>query len=390
MHRMETGDAHPPEVDDIEPDAVEEGVPAAEEPIVEEAPAAADAGDGDEETADVGDSDGVVLVTQESQRDAEQAARNADREERVAAKRDPAARRLDAVAAAARRRAERKPGGPVRSELQERIAGLEAKLDAALGSGASVVARATSPELPPDQTVRPEHVPDAHPEVAAAITRLNALGPKPASGDFADFDAFETARDEWLEKRGAARSDISSVRRDVARSLTTAREAAFRDAHTAHSRFQISESQARVRHADYDTVVADATKNPVIVAPWMANAVLESDLGGELKYFVMTNREEAARISQLPEKQGLMALGVVEHGIRQALGRPAAVRQAPRSAANGQFVRVSNAPKPTGSDLGGRAGNGRVLSLDDPRISQAEYNRRRNEMDVAKHGHVRR
>ena len=80
-------------------------------------------------------------------------------------------------------------------------------------------------------------------------------------------------------------------------------------------------------------------------------------------------------------------LGVVENDIRQSISRPTAVRG--KVAAGGR-VRVSQAPTPTGTDLAAGASAPRPKSLDNPRLSQKDYNRMRDEQDIARHGYVRR
>lgn len=94
-------------------------------------------------------------------------------------------------------------------------------------------------------------------------------------------------------------------------------------------------------------------------ATHIAAAIIESDDGVGLVKYLAKNLDAAEELAQQPEIKGLMGLGKIASKLNQ---KPAKKK-------------VSSAPPPVGKDKGGGGANSNWAKM-----SQAEYNRRRNQM----------
>ena len=79
---------------------------------------------------------------------------------------------------------------------------------------------------------------------------------------------------------------------------------------------------AQARHADFDEVITRPLPAPL--TPTIENALLASDVGGELAYHLTTHPDEYQRIRALPPGRALMALGALETQVRAAIAPPPA------------------------------------------------------------------
>ena len=75
--------------------------------------------------------------------------------------------------------------------------------------------------------------------------------------------------------------------------------------------FNERESKASEKYADYTEVTRDPSINQV-VTPVMANAILGSEMGPELHYYLAKNRSEAMRIARLDPVAAVRAIGRIE------------------------------------------------------------------------------
>ena len=265
------------------------------------------------------------------------------------------------------------------SRLEEENARLKEELRGKMTAAQpSIQPKPVVRSVAPVEPVAPETIPDTHPEVAKALQAVEAIGPKPKSEDFDDFEKFETARDEWIEKRATARSTANFVRQDVARRETTALEQASREFHEVATAYEQTVSAARARHEDYDTAMVAADEQGLAISPDMKDALMRSPVGGEVVYHLVKNAAEVARLNALPPSRALAELGKLESGIEAALKRQP---QSQQTTSGGRPSRITRAPEPQGTTLGDLPSNA-TSSLDDPNLSLAEYNRRRDRMDI--------
>lgn len=113
---------------------------------------------------------------------------------------------------------------------------------------------------------------------------------------------------------------------------------------------------------------------------------MESPVGGEVTYYLVSNPQELARLNSLSPHRAIAELGVIEGRIQAAARTtPAAAAPTPRPGA-----RTTKAPEPQKVLLGDFSGASRPKDLNDPNLTLAEYNRLRDEMDIDSGRRVRR
>lgn len=281
------------------------------------------------------------------------------------------AKAVDGAAAAARRTA----------EARLRVA--EAERDAALARVREIAAghpigERPAPRVATTTVVTAADVPDTHPEIAAILGKVTALGAKPKQGDFADFDEFEEKKDQWIETRAILKARVEIVREDVARRETHLIADANRAADETHSAFEQSIVAAKGRHADYDEVMNRVRDEGLRISRDLGQAAMESPIGADVLYYLATHPTEMARIDALSPNRQLAEVGLIE-GHLAATIRPAASAQRPTA-------RTTRAPDPQQHLVGDLPSRGSFASRDEemnhPSTTIARYNQLRNEMDV--------
>ncbi len=235
------------------------------------------------------------------------------------------------------------------------------------------------PVVPPIEPVKAEDIPDTHPEIAKAMKEIEDVGPRPKSEDFDDFNKYEEARDEWIEKRATARARVNFVREDVARRETAALDEANREFQTLVEDYTKTVDRARERHEDYDDAMAAADEQGLVISQDMKDALMRSPEGAEVIYHLVKNPTEIARLNTLPTSRALAELGKIESRVEASLKRQPASRQ--QSMPGRPAARLTRAPEPQGTYLGDMP-SANNTGLDDPNLSLAEYNRMRDQMDV--------
>lgn len=281
---------------------------------------------------------------------------------------------VDGAAAAARRKAKaeaERDAEEVRREnedLRERLAAVQAgKPDP--GADTDIALPAIDPVV-----ITPEQILDTHPEIAPLVASLAKLGAKPKQADFADLDEFEEKRDEWIGKKARLEARIDNTRDAVAARESTIRTQAKRDAAVVGVAYQRTERASRARHADYQTVMDTAKTAGWKVQPHLAQAIFESPQGAELAYYLAKNPKEVARLNVLTPHRGVVEIGIIEGRIT-AGSRGGIVARPPAA------TRMTRASDPPRSLIDGHSGRVSTTDLNDPNLSLAEYNHKRDEMD---------
>lgn len=285
----------------------------------------------------------------------------------------PQKKSANAAAAAARRTSSAR-----NKVLEEENAALRERLkELATGTPAPAAPKQAAPVAPVQ--IKPEEIGDDYPEVAEVVGKLTALGPKPKSDDFEDFTEFEAKKDEWIEKRASLNAELNFVRRDVAQRESIAQADANRAAKETADRFAETVNAARARHEDYDEKMDEARDNGLILRHRdLAQALMESEIGGDVMFHLVTNPAEITRLNGLSPHRALAELGKIEGRVQAGL-RP--LRQQPAAQTPGR--RVSKAPDPQGVLLGDLTGRASSKDLNDPNLSMADYNRLRDAQDEA-------
>lgn len=289
----------------------------------------------------------------------------------------PQRKSADAAAAAARRAADadKRILEEENAALRRRLRQLASDPDTATGAATTTVRPAPAAPV----VITPDQIPDTHPELSAMQAQIDALGAKPQQADFEDFDQFENARDQWIETRASLRAEMNTVRKDVARRESIALDAANRAASETAEAFAQTVAAARARHADYDDAMNAAREEGLSVSRELGQALMESPVGAEVLYHLVTNPSEVDRLAALSPTRALTELGMIEGRISARLaGRPGA--RAAESQAR-PAARITRAPEPQRTVLGEMPSVATKRNLNDPNLSQAEYNRLRDEMD---------
>ncbi len=282
----------------------------------------------------------------------------------------PRSKAVDGAAAAARRKAEAR-----QAVLEAENEALRERL--ATSVGLPRVSAAVTPVRPPAaRIVKPEEIPDTHPELRAIDAALTALGEKPKQDDFDDFAKFEEARDTYIENRATLRAEKTAVRKDVARQETISLDDANRAAAQTASAFEVSVKAARERHDDYEDLMDAARKRGLQVSNDAGTAIMESEVGGDLAYYFAKYPAEVDRLNTLSPHRQVVEVGKIEARIQAAVSAQK-VKEPSRSTA-----RMTRAPEPQRTFVGDLPSAGATKDLNDPSLSLAEYNRLRDQMDV--------
>ena len=122
--------------------------------------------------------------------------------------------------------------------------------------------------------------------------------PKPKLEDFDSLESFTEALTDW-------KAEERDFKRDAQDKQDKQRKASEKVMNSWKER----ESAGREKYADYDKV-AHADDLPITNA--MGAAIMESDLGHELAYYLGSNPKEAARIAKLPVASQIRELGKIE------------------------------------------------------------------------------
>lgn len=146
----------------------------------------------------------------------------------------------------------------------------------------------------------------------------------PKEGDFEDYN-------EYLMALAAHRSVAALDERDK-REITEETEAQKKqsEALRKQAEAELAESwqeqvlEAKERYADFDQVALDPR---VPVTDDMVNLIASSDNGADIAYFLGSNRQEAARISQMEPLEQARALGAIE--ARLSMPKPKTQTEAP-------------------------------------------------------------
>jgi len=191
---------------------------------------------------------------------------------------------------------------------------------------------------------------------APAAPVATDIGEPPKEADFDNWNDFNRAETAYEVKKGIAE--------DREQQAQVAGEAQNRE---IFSRHQQRVEVARGNHEDWDEVAQQA-QFPVPAGVQLY--IMQDDAGAEILYHLAKNPEVSRKLSQMPD-----VLAIAEVGkIAASLAGDSKTAPVPTGKP------VSTAPKPRKPVGGGATKN--KLPLDDPRVSQAEYDRRRSAGEV--------
>ncbi len=180
---------------------------------------------------------------------------------------------------------------------------------------------------------------------------------RPKSDDFETHDDYVEAIADWKAEQklqAAKQADRDAKLKAEADSKST--------------EFRGKVQEFKKATADFDDVIADVDDVPMSLA--VSQAILESDDGPQLMYELAKNREEYERICQLPALQAARAIGRFE----AKLSKPSASEKP-----EVKQKQTTRAPAPA-RPISASSANGK-MSIDDPDISQRDYERLRAEQE---------
>jgi hypothetical protein len=195
------------------------------------------------------------------------------------------------------------------------------------------------------------------------------LSKKPKQDDFETIEAYQDARDQWV--RAQAVADFKKEQREQeAKEALTKREQTYQE---RVSKFIAEEAD------DFNEVISAQKDLPLSLV--MQEAIKESEIGPKIVYELAKNPSEAKRIFALSATRQALELGKLE----------AKLTLSPKESVDpdsSQETKTKTALKP----ITPVKGKGSVVpkDLDDPELSQAEYNRVRNKQERERREAARR
>lgn len=137
--------------------------------------------------------------------------------------------------------------------------------------------------------------------------------PRPGRDQFDDPDAYDEAMVEWGKREGvrAAEGAAAEARAKAAEEARVADEAKTREAHEAeiatwNAKWTNARTEAIEKYPDY---VAVAEADNVKITGEMAAAILQSDNGTDVAYYLGQNPDEAERIAGLTMARQMLEIG---------------------------------------------------------------------------------
>lgn len=181
-------------------------------------------------------------------------------------------------------------------------------------------------------------------EGAAPAEADVAEKPKPVQSDFPDYDDFVEALTDWKTEKAVKRA-VEASKETVTKVEQERRQAEVEDA--IFRQYDQKLNDARGRYEDFDQVLQAGASLPV--SPPMREAILTSDLAGDVMYFLNRRADICQRLANMPATQAVREIGRIEQAIlststrRQPADAPAG-EPAARPAATAGAARPATTP----------------------------------------------
>lgn len=134
---------------------------------------------------------------------------------------------------------------------------------------------------------------------------------QPKEADFADPIEYAAASALWKQRQSDARREASDLEQEATQHDTRAKEIEDQNRQERLAEFQAQIPEARGRYADFDAIIAIAQRAE-IVAPHVADLVLEGDSAADVAYYLGSNQDIARQISRMPPLAAARELGRIE------------------------------------------------------------------------------
>lgn len=179
-------------------------------------------------------------------------------------------------------------------------------------------------------------------QLAAAVEQ--EIGPPPKESEFSDYLAFQKAETAYEVMRGL-------VSRELKKASESAKRATEERNNAIVEEFRGKAQEVRKIVKDFDAVIGAASVSPT--NPEVAMAILESDRGPHIAYYLAKNPAKVHEINSLPLRRALAEVGRLE----------ARLTPSPK--------KETKAPAPVPPVKGGL----RTTEVDPEKLSQAEFNK---------------
>lgn len=171
------------------------------------------------------------------------------------------------------------------------------------------------------------------------ITRAGERETPPKPEDFEDDTDFAAAKAVFQHAKRQRDRELEEID-----AQSTAQEE--RIAQERNEAFELQVSHARTRYSDYDAVLR-TLPSAIGKSELMAEAILSSDVGADLAYFLAKNPAKARGIAKMDEHEMWKAIGALETRLQEAPARKAAQPAVP--------------PEPVETLKGGASGKARTV-----------------------------
>lgn len=218
--------------------------------------------------------------------------------------------------------AERKPGQK-KGGYQKRIDKLTREKHELAERLAAIERRLAEPAAKPAETAKP------------AAEAPPAEKPKPS--DYADYEEYLDARDAWkkdADQREAKAAEATRKAEEAARARSTEQAA----------RVDAWKTQCEAAEERYDDFKAVAFQESTPISPAMQDAILDSDRGADIAYYLGQHQDEATRIAALSPVAAVRAIGRIEAALEPAAAPKSPAVKPP--ATEQPKTKASAAPKP--------------------------------------------
>jgi DNA-binding HxlR family transcriptional regulator len=188
-----------------------------------------------------------------------------------------------------------------------------------------------------------------------ALERSNFAPPsqgsaKPERVEYPNEESFIDALTDYkLQKR------IPEVQKQIAENKNTTE---------SHKSFLAKEEQVRSQIEDYDEAIEDAAHIPVQAS--VADAIISSDLGPQLRYYLATHVKQAEALNNMSAGAAAREIGKIESVLEAERVKKTSVKK------------VSNAPPPVKPVNSGGDASG-IIDINDPKMPMNDWIKKRQE-----------
>lgn len=161
-------------------------------------------------------------------------------------------------------------------------------------------------------------------DAEARLTRIRAAAQaiqEPKESDFTDSFEFVAAKAAFNAQKMAAQFNENEIRGEITEVEQARQQAEQARMHERQRAYVDEIPEARARYADFDQVIAVAMRSDV-VAPGIADLVLDSERPHDLAYHLGKNPEQARAISRMNPVQAARELGRIEAQISLPRAQP--------------------------------------------------------------------